>query len=54
MNPLTGILEGFRATVLGLGFDWEAGGIAVVLSLLVFLGGVYVFRRTEKSFADVI
>jgi len=55
LNPLTGILEGFRAALLGLsGFDWEAGGLAVVLSFLVFLGGVYVFRRAEKTFADVI
>ena len=55
LNPLTGILEGFRAALLGLsGFDWEAGGLAVVLSFLVFLGGVYVFRRAEKTFADLI
>ncbi len=56
LNPMAGIIEGFRFCILGPKFQpyWPGfwAGMAVVLFLLVT--GAYYFRTTEKTFADVI
>jgi lipopolysaccharide transport system permease protein len=55
LNPLAGLLEGWKWSVLGTPFPpmW-AFGYAVVASLAALLVGALVFRRMEKDFADVI
>ena len=55
LNPLTGLLEGFRWSVLGMprpstGLMLYAGGV----SLAMLLVGTAIFNRTERQFADVI
>jgi lipopolysaccharide transport system permease protein len=56
LNPLVGLIDGFRWCILGAAFEpyWPGFwlGIAVVAVLLV--SGAYYFRATEKTFADVI
>src|SRR5262249_50240654 len=54
LNPLAGVIEGYRAALFGVGFDWIRLGISsgVALSLLVF--SAYTFRRMERTFADII
>ena len=56
LDPLVGVIDGFRWCVLGPNFEpyWPGfwSGLAVVLVLLVT--GAYYFRSTEKTFADVI
>ena len=54
LNPLTGILEGFRAALAGEAFDWKLIGVSALVSFSLLLFAVYVFRRAEDSFADVI
>jgi lipopolysaccharide transport system permease protein len=54
LNPLTGIIEGFRSALVGRSFEWQIITISIFLTITVFVCGVYVFRRTEDSFADVI
>jgi lipopolysaccharide transport system permease protein len=54
LNPLTGIIEGFRAALTGGTFDRTATVLAVVLTLLVFAVSFYLFRRIEETFADLI
>jgi lipopolysaccharide transport system permease protein len=55
VNPLAGLIEGFRWSTLGrpmppiLMLEWSAG-----LAIVLFLFGAAVFRRTERKFADVI
>jgi lipopolysaccharide transport system permease protein len=55
INPMAGVVEGFRWALLGTG---NAPGVTILVStgvaLLLFLTGAYYFRRTEKSFADVV
>lgn len=55
MNPMTQVLEGFRWAVLGhappLGVDLALSSIIVVV---IFLGGLLYFSKTERTFADVI
>ncbi len=54
LNPLTGILQGFRASLFGTPFDWFAIGISVVSIFVFSLVGFFVFKRMEDDFADLI
>jgi lipopolysaccharide transport system permease protein len=54
VNPLTGILEGFRAALVGQRIEWTLVAASAVVSTALLALAVYVFRRAEDSFADVI
>jgi lipopolysaccharide transport system permease protein len=56
LNPLTGMIEGFRWCLLRdpAPFYWPSLGISLALSALLVWSGVWYFRRTERSFADII
>jgi lipopolysaccharide transport system permease protein len=55
INPMVGVVEGFRWALLGT--DTAPGAIIFVSSLMAFsllVGGAFYFRRMERSFADVV
>lgn len=55
MNPMVGVVEGFRWALLGTGT--APGPIIAVSSLtalVILLSGAFYFRRMEKTFADVV
>ncbi len=54
LNPLTGIIEGFRDAIFGRPFDWPALALAAVVSAGLLIYAAYVFRRMELEFADII
>jgi lipopolysaccharide transport system permease protein len=55
LNPMVGIVEGFRWSLLGTTQpDLRAVTIAIALIALALLGGIIYFRKSEHSFADVI
>jgi len=54
LNPLAGIIEGFRAAVLGLQINWPALAYAALFAVVLFFYSAYAFRRMEKTFADII
>ena len=54
LNPLVGIVDGFRSAIFGQPFDWPALGWSAAFTLAVVAGSAYLFRRVEKGFADVI
>jgi lipopolysaccharide transport system permease protein len=54
LNPLVGIIEGFRSSLFGLAFDWPSLAFAATLTLALLVSSLYVFRRMEKSFADLV
>jgi lipopolysaccharide transport system permease protein len=54
LNPLVGIIDGFRAALLGQPFDWLSLSWAAAVSVAALIGSAYLFRSVEKSFADVI
>lgn len=54
LNPMSGIIEGYRSALFGLPFDWLALGIASLLTVLVLVYAIYSFSRVERSFADII
>lgn len=55
LNPLTGVVEGFRWAILGTG---EGPGISLLISasiaLLLTISGLFYFRRMERKFADMV
>jgi len=55
LNPMAGVVEGFRWALLG---RKEAPGLMLAVSVIIvaalLTGGLYYFRRTEASFADTI
>ena len=54
LNPMTGIVEGFRACFLGRPFDWAAIGFSAFVTLVMLALGIAYFERVERRFADVI
>ncbi|MBA3806576.1 MAG: ABC transporter permease [Acidobacteria bacterium] len=55
LNPMAGVVEGFRWALLG---KTEAPGallgVSVAVVLLTLIGGLYYFRRMEQTFADIV
>ena len=55
LNPMTGVVEGFRWVLLGMNMqNGSMVGVSAVVALVMFIGGLYYFRRMENNFADVI
>lgn len=55
LNPLTGIIEAFRSTVIpNKNVDFLLLAVSITVSLLIFLLGLAYFRKTEKEFADIV
>ncbi len=55
LNPMTGVVEGFRWALLGKGGGIEPMlAVSVIVILVTFIGGLYYFRRMERTLADVV
>jgi lipopolysaccharide transport system permease protein len=56
LNPMVGVIDGFRWAILGDAFpvNWPGFAVSALLVALIFAGGVLYFRRMERSFADVV
>jgi lipopolysaccharide transport system permease protein len=56
LNPMVGIIDGFRWCILGARSSvyWPGISIAVIDVTALMLSGLWYFRRTEQTFADVI
>lgn len=55
VNPMAGVVNGFRWALLGVGNGPDAGlWVSVAISLLLLVSGLFYFRGMEKTFADMI
>ena len=55
INPMAGVVEGFRWALLGTGQTLgPMPAVSVAVVLLVLVSGAFYFRRMEKTFADVV
>lgn len=55
LNPMVGVIEGIRWSLLGTGLpNLTAIFTSVVVIILILIGGLLYFRKSERSFADVI
>ena len=55
VNPMTGVVEGFRWALLGA--NTQPGSMVIVstvAAVLILIGGAYYFRSVERTFADLI
>jgi lipopolysaccharide transport system permease protein len=55
LNPMVGVIEGFRWALLGKARpDFAVMAVGVVVASVLLLGGLVYFKRTERFFADII
>jgi len=56
INPMVGVIDGFRWAILGgnTPLYWPGFLLSLSLVLVILVTGIYYFRKTEKSFADII
>ncbi len=55
LNPMTGIIEAFRAIYLGVGsFSWPLLAYSAGVTFIVLFLGVVIFNRVEKTFMDTV
>lgn len=56
LNPMVGVIDGFRWAILGDAFPvyWSGLFLSMCLTILMFVGGLLYFRNMERSFADVV
>jgi len=55
LNPMAGVVNGFRWSLLGVGNGPDTSfWVSVGISVLVFISGLFYFKSMEKTFADTI
>jgi lipopolysaccharide transport system permease protein len=55
LNPMVAVVEGFRWALLGSSDALTpAVGVSVIMTVLLLIGGLFYFRRVEKTFADIV
>jgi lipopolysaccharide transport system permease protein len=56
LNPMVGVIDGFRWAILGGSADlyWPGIVMSLVLTILLLAAAIVYFRKTERAFADVI
>jgi lipopolysaccharide transport system permease protein len=54
INPLTGIIENFRAALLNRRLNLSSLAISTGITLILLLYSAYSFRRMERHFADIV
>jgi lipopolysaccharide transport system permease protein len=54
LNPIVGVIEGFRACLLGTPVPWNYIWPGMITGVILFMTGALYFRRMERVIADVI
>jgi lipopolysaccharide transport system permease protein len=54
INPLTGMIEGFRSAFLGLPINRQGLAISWLITIVLLVFSMFVFRRLEDEFADIV
>jgi lipopolysaccharide transport system permease protein len=54
LNPIVGVIEGFRACLLGTPMPWLFIVPGIITSILLLVTGAFYFRKMERVFVDVI
>ena len=56
LNPMVGVIDGFRWAILGTKYNIYLPGFLLSLFIVTFffITGIWYFRKTERTFADVI
>jgi lipopolysaccharide transport system permease protein len=54
LNPMVGVIDGFRCCIVGESMYWPGFFLSIGVMLIFLWLGIWYFRKTEKSFADLI
>ena len=54
LNPLVGVIEGFRATLLGTKIPWLFVFPGILTTIVLLVSGALYFKRMERIIVDVI
>ena len=55
LNPMAGVVEGFRWALLGKSNqDWYMISASIIIVIVLLIGGLIYFKRMERTFADII
>jgi len=56
LNPMVGVIDGFRWAILGPQFEpyWPGFWVSLAMVIVLLVSGAYYFRYFEKTFADII
>ena len=54
LNPIVGIIEGFRACFIGTPMPWPYIWPGIITTLILLISGAFYFKRMERVFVDVI
>ncbi len=57
LNPMAGVVQGFRWALLGTDLGADAAttlSVSILISILILISGLFYFRRMERTFADVV
>jgi lipopolysaccharide transport system permease protein len=53
-NPIVGVIEGIRASLLGTAMPWTYIWPGMISTVILLISGAFYFKRMERIFADVI
>ncbi|MFI5323992.1 MAG: ABC transporter permease, partial [Thermodesulfobacteriota bacterium] len=55
LNPMAGVVEGFRWALLGTtNVNWTMITVSILIVIVLFVGGLVYFKRMERTFADIV
>ena len=54
LNPMAGVTEGFRWAVLGTAPPTALSYVSLAITSLLLVGGVFYFRKVERTMADIV
>ena len=55
LNPMAGVIQGFRWALLGSGMSpWPLLAAGTMVTVVLLVGGLLYFRRMERTFADIV
>lgn len=54
LNPMVGVIEGYRSALFGYPLDWGTISWSFFISLTIFILGFISFKKMEKVFADIV
>lgn len=54
LNPIAGVIQGFRWALLDTAPPDEMMAVSILVTALLLVGGLYYFKRMERTFADVV
>jgi lipopolysaccharide transport system permease protein len=54
LNPLSGIIDGYRAALFGRPLNWQMLSVSAAATIILLICSAFYFRRMERTFADIV